>query len=30
VLTSGRGASVDAFVEGDWLALQWFEFAETR
>ena len=29
VFTSGRGAVVDAFVAGDWLALQWWEFAES-
>jgi len=28
VITSDRGASVDAFVDGDWLALHWWEFAE--
>ncbi|HZO65171.1 MAG: hypothetical protein ACRDP9_14610 [Kribbellaceae bacterium] len=28
VLVTGRGASVDAFVSGDWLPLQWWEFAE--
>lgn len=30
VFTSGQGAAVDAFVEGDWLALRWWEFAETQ
>jgi len=29
VITSDRGASIDAFVDGDWLALHWWEFAET-
>ncbi|MGZ6563223.1 MAG: hypothetical protein ACXVH3_34050 [Solirubrobacteraceae bacterium] len=29
VFTSGRGAAVDAFIAGDWLALRWWEFAET-
>lgn len=29
VLVTGSGASVDAFVGGDWLPLQWWEFAET-
>jgi hypothetical protein len=28
VFTSGRGAAVDAFIGGDWLALRWWEFAE--
>ncbi len=28
VRVAGRGASVDAFVEGDWLPLAWWEFAE--
>jgi hypothetical protein len=28
VLVSGLGASVDAFVGGDWLPLHWWEFAE--
>jgi hypothetical protein len=28
VVVTGRGASVDAFVGGDWLPLQWWEFAE--
>jgi hypothetical protein len=28
VLVTGRGASVDAFVGGDWLPLQWWEFAD--
>ncbi|MCM2577929.1 hypothetical protein [Streptomyces meridianus] len=28
VAISGRGASVDAFVGGDWLPLTWWEFAE--
>jgi hypothetical protein len=29
VITSDHGASVDAFVDGDWLALHWWEFTET-
>jgi hypothetical protein len=29
VYTSGQGAAVDAFIAGDWLPLQWWEFAET-
>jgi hypothetical protein len=29
LMTSGRGASVDAFTAGDWVPLQWWEFAET-
>ncbi|MGP4002356.1 hypothetical protein [Streptomyces sp. 8N706] len=28
VAINGRGASVDAFVDGDWLPLAWWEFAE--
>jgi len=28
VVVTGHGASVDAFVGGDWLPLQWWEFAE--
>lgn len=28
VAISGRGSSVDAFVDGDWLPLAWWEFAE--
>jgi hypothetical protein len=28
VITHDRGASVDAFVGGDWLPLAWWEFAE--
>ena len=28
VTVNGRGASVDAFVDGDWLPLAWWEFAE--
>jgi hypothetical protein len=28
VFTSDRGASIDAFVDGDWLPLHWWEFAE--
>jgi hypothetical protein len=28
VAISGRGASVDAFVDGDWLPLAWWEFTE--
>ena len=28
VHVSGRGSSVDAFVDGDWLPLAWWEFSE--
>ncbi|MCW2601265.1 MAG: hypothetical protein JWM02_3094 [Frankiales bacterium] len=28
VLLTGQGATLDAFVGGDWLPLQWWEFAE--
>jgi hypothetical protein len=28
VVVSGRGSSVDAFVNGDWLPLAWWEFAD--
>jgi hypothetical protein len=28
VVLTGHGASVDAFVGGDWLPLAWWEFAE--
>ena len=28
VVLHGHGASVDAFVSGDWLPLQWWEFTE--
>jgi hypothetical protein len=28
VVVRGRGSSVDAFVNGDWLPLAWWEFAE--
>lgn len=28
VVVTGRGASVDAFVGGDWIPLRWWEFAE--
>lgn len=28
VRVSGRGSSVDAFVDGDWLPLAWWEFSE--
>ncbi len=28
VAVSGRGESVDAFVDGDWLPLRWWEFSE--
>ncbi|MDX3237319.1 hypothetical protein PV392_16890 [Streptomyces sp. ME03-5709C] len=28
VAISGLGSSVDAFVNGDWLPLSWWEFAE--
>ncbi len=27
VRLGGRGATVDAFVKGDWLPLHWWEFA---
>ncbi|MDX2850808.1 MULTISPECIES: hypothetical protein [Streptomycetaceae] len=30
VAISGLGSSVDAFVDGDWLPLSWWEFAEGR
>ena len=30
VAISGRGSSVDGFVDGDWLPLAWWEFAEGR
>ncbi len=30
VSISGRGAAVDGFVNGDWLPLAWWEFAEGR
>jgi hypothetical protein len=26
VVVRGRGATVDAFVDGDWLPLSWWEF----
>lgn len=28
VIINGRGSSVDAFVDGDWLPLAWWEFSE--
>lgn len=28
VSVKGRGSSVDGFVDGDWLPLAWWEFAE--
>ncbi|MCQ4041505.1 hypothetical protein ACFOSC_12735 [Streptantibioticus rubrisoli] len=28
VAIRGRGATVDAFVHGDWLPLAWWEFTE--
>ncbi len=28
VAAIGRGSSVDAFVDGDWLPLAWWEFSE--
>jgi hypothetical protein len=28
VTVRGRGASVDAFVDGDWLPLAWWEFSD--
>jgi hypothetical protein len=30
VFSSGRGASIDAFLDGDWLPLHWWEFAESH
>lgn len=30
VSIGGRGSSVDGFVNGDWLPLAWWEFAECR
>jgi hypothetical protein len=27
VVIHGRGSSVDAFVDGDWLPLAWWEFS---
>jgi hypothetical protein len=27
VVVRGQGATVDAFVNGDWLSLTWWEFA---
>jgi hypothetical protein len=30
VFASGRGASIDAFLNGDWLPLHWWEFAESH
>jgi hypothetical protein len=29
LFTSGHGPSVDAFIAGDWVPLQWWEFAES-
>jgi hypothetical protein len=29
VIIRGQGASVDAFVDGDWLPLAWWEFSRT-
>lgn len=28
VAVSGSGSSVDAFVDGDWLPLRWWEFSD--
>ncbi|MFC8075318.1 hypothetical protein ACFUN8_07230 [Streptomyces sp. NPDC057307] len=28
VTVQGRGSAVDAFVNGDWLALSWWEFSD--
>ena len=28
VRVSGAGSSVDGFIEGDWLPLSWWEYAE--
>lgn len=28
VVVRGQGANVDGFVNGDWLPLHWYEFAE--
>jgi hypothetical protein len=28
VAVAGGGSAVDAFVDGDWLPLSWWEFAE--
>jgi hypothetical protein len=28
VNVTGRGSAVDAFVDGDWLPLAWWEFSE--
>ncbi|MFF4834892.1 hypothetical protein [Streptomyces sp. NPDC001315] len=28
VTVRGRGATVDAFVHGDWLPLSWWEFSD--
>jgi len=28
LFTSGRGPEVDAFIDGDWVLLRWWEFAE--
>lgn len=28
VAVNGSGSAVDAFVDGDWLPLAWWEFAE--
>jgi hypothetical protein len=29
VFTSGYGPTVDGFIAGDWVALRWWEFAES-
>lgn len=30
VTIRGTGGSVDGFVDGDWLPLAWWEFADTK
>ncbi|MER7191342.1 hypothetical protein [Streptomyces flaveolus] len=30
VAIRGTGASVDGFVDGDWLPLAWWEFSDTQ
>jgi hypothetical protein len=30
VSVNGRGSAVDGFVDGDWLPLAWWEFAEGK
>lgn len=30
VRVAGSGSSVDGFVEGDWLPLSWWEYAESN